>query len=114
LLVLHGDLVRKHAAYSARGHAEKWHSSVMHSHTHRMGSSLERIPAVGTRAEAVRRAYEIGCLCNLQPSYVSAPNWTNGFAIISHDAEEQDYGVELVNIQRGQAVVCTAGMTIRA
>lgn len=114
LLVLHGDLVRKHAAYSARGHAEKWHSSVMHSHTHRMGSSLERIPAVGSRAEAVRRAYEIGCLCNLQPSYVSAPNWTNGFAIISHDAEEQDYGVELVNIQRGQAVVCAAGMTIRA
>ena len=114
LLVLHGDLVRKHAAYSARGHAEKWHSSVMHSHTHRMGSSLERIPAVGSRAEAVRRAYEIGCLCNLQPSYVSAPNWTNGFAIVSHDADEKDYGVELVNIQRGQAVVATAGMTIRA
>ena len=114
LLILHGDLVRKHAAYSARGHAEKWHSSVMHSHTHRMGSSLERIPAVGTRGEAVRRAYEIGCLCNLQPSYVSAPNWTNGFAIISHDADEQDYGVELVNIQRGQAVVCTAGLTIKA
>ena len=114
LLILHGDLVRKHAAYSARGHAEKWHSSVMHSHTHRMGSSLERIPAVGTRGEAVRRAYEIGCLCNLQPSYVSAPNWTNGFAIISHDADEQDYGVELVNVQRGQAVVCTAGLTIKA
>jgi len=114
LLVLHGDLVRKHAAYSARGHAEKWHSSVMHSHTHRMGSSLERIPAIGTRAESVRRAYEIGCMCNLQPSYVSAPNWTNGFAIIAHDADELDYGVELVNVQRGQAVVCTAGMTIRA
>jgi hypothetical protein len=114
LLILHGDIVRKHAAYSARGHAEKWHSSVMHSHTHRMGASLERIPAIGTRAEAVRRAYEIGCMCNLQPSYVSAPNWTNGFAIISHDADELDYGVELVSIQRGQAVVCTAGMTIRA
>jgi len=52
LLILHGDMVRKHAAYSARGHAEKWHSSVMHSHTHRMGSSLERIPAVGSRAES--------------------------------------------------------------
>jgi hypothetical protein len=114
LLVLHGDLVRKHAAYSARGHSEKWHSSVMHSHTHRMGSSLERIPAVGSRPEAVRRAYEIGCVCNLQPSYVSAPNWTNGFAIISHDAHELDYGVELVNVQRGQAVVTALGQTIRA
>lgn len=112
LLVLHGDLVRKHAAYSARGHSEKWHSSVMHSHTHRMGSSLERIPAVGNRPEAVRRAYEIGCVCNLQPSYVSAPNWTNGFAIIAHNDEE--YGVELVNVSRGQAVVAALGQTIRA
>ena len=114
LLVIHGDLVRKHAAYSARGHAEKWHSSVMHSHTHRLGSSMERIPAVGTRAEAVRRAFEIGCMCNLQPSYVTAPNWTNGFAIISHDADEMDYGVELVAIQRGQAVVSALGATVRA
>ena len=114
LLVLHGDLVRKHAAYSARGHAEKWHSSVMHSHTHRLGSSMERIPAVGTRPEGIRRAYEIGCMCNLSPSYVSAPNWTNGFAIIHHDAEERDYGVELVSIQRGQAVVAALGQTVRA
>lgn len=114
LLVLHGDMVRKHAAYSARGHAEKWHSSVMHSHTHRMGCSFERIPAIGTRAEAVRRAFEIGCMCNLQPSYVSAPNWTNGFAVIHHDANELDYGVELVSIQRGQAVLASAGMTLRA
>ena len=114
LLVLHGDMVRKHAAYSARGHAEKWHSSVMHSHTHRMGCSFERIPAVGSRPEAVRRAFEIGCMCNLQPSYVSAPNWTNGFAVVHHDANELDYGVELVNIQRGQAVLASAGMTLRA
>jgi hypothetical protein len=53
-------------------------------------------------------------VCNLQPSYVSAPNWTNGFAIISHDAHELDYGVELVNVQRGQAVVTALGQTIRA
>lgn len=114
LLVLHGDMVRKHAAYSARGHAEKWHSSVMHSHTHRLGSSMERIPAVGSRAEQVRRAFEIGCMCSLQPSYVSAPNWTNGFAIIAHDPAERDYGVELVTIQRGRAVVAALGQTVRA
>jgi len=114
LLVLHGDIVRKHAAYSARGHAEKWHSSVMHSHTHRMGSSLERIPAVGSRPEMVRRAYEIGCMCNLNPSYVSAPNWTNGFAIVSTDAEDTVYGVELVSVVRGVAVVNAIGKTVRA
>jgi hypothetical protein len=114
LLVLHGDLVRKHAAYSALGHAQKWHSSVMHSHTHRMGSSLERIPAVGNRPEQVRRAYEIGCMCDLNPSYVSAPNWTNGFAIIAHGEEQGSYGVELVNVVKDRAVVTTLGQTITA
>ena len=114
LLVLHGDMVRKHAAYSARGHAEKWHSSVMHSHTHRMGSSLERIPAVGYRGEQVRRAYEIGCMCDLNPSYVSAPNWTNGFAIIAHGDEPGVYGVELVNVANNKASIAALGKTILA
>lgn len=53
-------------------------------------------------------------MCNLNPSYATAPNWTNGFAIIAHDADELDYGVELVNIQRGQAVVASLGQTVRA
>ena len=114
LLVLHGDMVRKHAAYSARGHAEKWHSSVMHSHTHRMGSSLERIPAVGNRSEQVRRAYEIGCMCDLNPSYVSAPNWTNGFAIVAHNDDPGGYGVELVNVVNDRAVVAAIGKTVIA
>ena len=86
----------------------------MHSHTHRMGQSLERIPAVGTRPEGVRRSHEIGAMCNLRPSYVSAPNWTNGFAIVAHDPAELDYGVELVNVSRGQAVVAALGQTVRA
>lgn len=114
LLIIHGDMVRKHAAYSARGHAEKWHSSVMHSHTHRMGCSFERIPAVGTRPEHVRRAFEIGCMCSLKPSYVSAPNWTNGFAIIAHGEAEAEYGVELVSINQGRATVAALGTTITA
>jgi hypothetical protein len=86
----------------------------MHSHTHRMGSSLERIPAVGNRPEQVRRAYEIGCMCDLNPSYVSAPNWTNGFAIIAHGEEQGSYGVELVNVVKDRAVVTTLGQTIIA
>lgn len=114
LLVIHGDIVRKHAAYSARAHAEKWHSSVMHSHTHRMGASMERIPAIGNRPEGIRRAFEIGCLCDLKPSYVTAPNWTNGFAIVQEDASGDGYGVELVTIHQGAAVVTTLGETVRA
>lgn len=112
LLVIHGELVRKFGGYSAKGHAEKWQSSVMHNHTHRIGQSFLRIPAVGTRGEGVRRSFEIGCMCDLTPSYVTAPDWSNGFAIIAHDAE--DYGVELVNVSRGQAVVAALGQTVKA
>jgi hypothetical protein len=114
LLVIHGDIVRKSGAYSAKGHMEKHQSSVMHSHTHRIGQSVQRVPPRGTRPDALRRAYEIGCMCSLQPSYVSAPDWGNGFAIIAHDEAETDYGVELVTIQRGQAVVAALGQTVRA
>jgi hypothetical protein len=114
LLVIHGDLVRKAGAYSARGHMEKWQSSVMHGHTHRVGQSVRRVPAMGTRPDALQRAYETGCLCRLDPTYVSAPDWANGFAIVAHDPHELDYGVELVTIQRGSAVVTTLGQTVRA
>ena len=112
LLVLHGDIVRKHAAYSARATMEKWASSVMHSHTHRQGSGAQRVPGIPGRAEGIQRFYEIGCLCSLEPSYASAPNWTQGFAIVREDGE--DYGVELVTIRDGAAVVNTLGQTVRA
>lgn len=112
LLVLHGDIVRKHAAYSARATMEKWNSSVMHSHTHRQGSGAQRVPEIPGRPDAVQRFYEIGCLCSLEPSYASAPNWTQGFAIVREDGAH--YGVELVTIAKGAAVVSTLGQTIRA
>lgn len=112
LLVLHGDIVRKHAAYSARATMEKWASSVMHSHTHRQGSGAQRIPGIPGRPDDLARFYEIGCLCTLEPSYASAPNWTQGFAIVREDGD--DYGVELVTIRRGAAVVSTLGQTVRA
>ena len=110
LLVIHGDLVRQKGAYSARGHMEKWQSSVMHSHTHRMGQSVRRIPGIPGRPDAVQRAYEIGCMCTLNPSYASAPDWTNGFAIV-HEGDGT-YGVELVTVVDGVATIAALGQTI--
>jgi len=112
LLVLHGDMVRQKGAYSARGHMEKWQSSVLHSHTHRMGQSVRRIPGIPGRPDAIQRAYEIGCLCTLNPSYASAPDWTNGFAIVQEGAGS--YGVELVSVVDGVATIAALGQTITA
>lgn len=112
LLVLHGDIVRKHAGYSARATMEKWWHSTMNSHTHRMGGGFQALPELPHRAGSQTRFYEIGCLCDLTPSYASAPNWTNGFAVIREDGE--DYNVELVPIIQGRAVVNTLGATVKA
>lgn len=112
LLVIHGDMARAKGGYSARGHMEKWQSSTLNSHTHRIGSSARRIPAVGSRVEAVQRAYEIGCACSLAPTYVTAPDWANGFAIISHDDER--YGVEICHVIGGKASVAALGASLAA
>lgn len=112
LLVLHGDMARAKGGYSARGHMEKWQSSTLNSHTHRIGSSTRRIPAVGSRAEAVQRAYEIGCACSLSPCYASAPDWANGFGIVSHD--DSHYGVEIVHVVNGKASIAALGASLAA
>lgn len=117
LLVLHGDLSRANAGYSARGHAGKWHSSLLHNHTHRMGYSPHRLPAIpGVRdAEGVVRAYENGCMCRVASSYATAPNWQNGFAIVTHHpAGEARYAVEQVAVINGRAVIGALGGELAA
>lgn len=112
LLILHGDMVRGKGGYTARAHQEKWMSSTLNSHTHRMGSTVRRVPARGTREEGILRSYEIGCACDLSPCYSRVPDWANGFAIITHDATS--YGVELVNVTAGRASIAALGASLAA
>lgn len=112
LLVTHGDMARKGGGLSAKAHSERYVNSVMHSHTHRQGAHIRRVPAVGSRGEQTIRAYEIGCLCRLDPSYTKVPDWTQGFAIVVEG--EGRYGVELVTIENGAAAIATLGKTLRA
>lgn len=112
LLVVHGDIVRKWGAFSARAHAEKYVHSVLHSHTHRQGSSVQRVPAIGARPESTIRSFEIGCMCGLEPIYTSKPNWTTGFAVLT-DAGATT-AVELVTIIAGRACVGALGKEVRA
>lgn len=110
LLVTHGTFVRRGGGMSARAHSESYLNSVMHGHTHRQGSSMRRVPAIGGRGEQVIRAYEIGCMCRLDPGYVKVPDWTQGFAIVVEGTER--YAVELVTIENGAAAVAALGRTI--
>jgi hypothetical protein len=115
LRVRHGELVRKHGAYSARAHGDKWQSSVMHGHTHRIGSSIKRRPGIpGVRPDEFIRTYEIGCVCKLDPDYCPGGDWAQGFAVVHVDEPTNSYGVELIQIVNGRATSSTLGGTIAA
>jgi hypothetical protein len=111
-IVLHGDIVRKSGGFSAKAHMDKWMVSLMHNHTHRIGSTSQRLPAIGSRKEKQIFAWENGCACDLSPVYGSAPNWQNGFSIISLD--NLNFGVEQVKVVNKKANIATLGLTLKA
>ena len=116
LRVRHGEMVRKHGAYSARAHGDKWQSSVLHGHTHRIGSSIKRRPGIpGVRPDEWLRTYEIGCACRMDPDYCPGADWANGFAVVHVDPSQPlGYGVELIQIINGRATSTTLRGTLAA
>ena len=78
LYFFHGDVIRKHAGYSARAMYEKHGCSIMHGHSHRDGKYTIR-----TRSGQFA-IWENYCLCDLNPEYTDFPNWSQGFACVTH------------------------------
>jgi predicted phosphodiesterase len=111
LVVMHGDVVRKNGGASARGMIDKYFQSIIMGHTHRVGMTAQRMPGLGSKQEKQLFSWELGCLCDLNPIYASAPNWQNAFGIISV-SDDGSYGVEPVMINNGKANIATLGMTI--
>lgn len=112
LLVLHGDMVRSEAGYTAKASREKWMNSILVNHTHRMGFAPKTITKVHNKPTSYVRGYENGCLCVLEVPYGRALNWQQGFAIVSEDAGS--FGVEQVIIDNGVANIAALGKTLRA
>lgn len=115
LRVRHGEVVRKHGGYSARAHGDKWQASIMHGHTHRIGSSIKRRPGIpGVRPDEFLKTFETGCACLIDADYCPGADWQQGFAIIHEDTETDSYGVECVQIINGRATSVSLGGTISA
>lgn len=110
-IVMHGDVVRRHGGYSARGLFEKWFTSIMANHTHRVGMTTQRIPSIGTQEERIIRVYENGCACNLKPLYASAANWQNAFSIVNYT--DINFAVETVIVSNKKAAISTLGKTLK-
>lgn len=105
LHIMHGDVVRKQGGQSARGMMDKWYTSIIMNHTHRMGMTAQRIPGIGKRPDNVLYAYENGCACELKVSYATATNWQNGFSILK--LSDETYGIEQVSVTAKGATVAT-------
>jgi len=113
LVVLHGEVVRKYGGYSARGTLEKYYQSSIMGHTHRVGYTAQRIPSIGKRKDKQIYAWEMGCMCDLNPLYGSAPNWQNAFGIVAL-SEDGTFGLETVMINDSKATVSTLQKTFYA
>lgn len=94
LKIIHGDMVRKFSSYTARGELEKHDSSGISSHTHRGGVYYYRTP------ERYLAWFESFCLCDLNPEYVSEPNWQQGF-LYGH-VEKDSFAVTPIPIVDGK------------
>lgn len=112
LIVRHGTVVRKNGGMSARGEFEKVFASTLTNHVHRLGSTMQRQPAIGNRLEETYVNYENGCACDLNPDYVELPNWQNGFSIVNYT--DDSIGVEQVLVRGNKATICSLGKTITA
>lgn len=95
LILKHGNTVRKHAGYSAKAEYDKYGKSGLSGHTHRQGMYSHR-DYNGTKAW-----WEIGMMGRIREDYVDHANWSQGFAVVSWDADRTRFGVELVTILDG-------------
>lgn len=90
LMVTHGDLIRAHSGYTAKGMSDKHGGCGICGHTHRLGSYYKR------DRFGIYGWWENGCLCSLDPDWITNPNWQQGFSIV-HFTKER-FWVEPIQI----------------
>lgn len=77
MFFFHGDIVRKHASYTAKAMFDKHGVTLMMGHTHRDGKYTVR------NRRGHFAVWENYCSCSLHPEYIDHPNWTQGFSCIT-------------------------------
>lgn len=83
-------MVHVHGLYAGKYMAEKhaarfsFQEDVMHAHTHRFQVHSTR----GERRGSSTTTISSGCLCSLEPHYMTSPDWQNGF-VIAHLFEDK-------------------------
>jgi UDP-2,3-diacylglucosamine pyrophosphatase LpxH len=100
LAVKHGVKIGQHAGTSVKKEVDAHGLSVIMGHVHRRAI----VEVTKTAHQLV--GIELGCLCNLRPSYLApeeTANWQHGFAVVT-EFEDGKFEVELVRINNGRAL----------
>lgn len=89
-LVEHGNIVRKNAGESAKQRLSETLISGVMGHVHRLGQASRS-------GYTEINWYETGCLCQLNPDYVSGEaNWQQGLWIGTFSTRSTNYNVQLI------------------
>jgi len=92
LMLTHGHHCRKYSGHTARAHFEQYGCSVMHGHTHRLGSYFH------TNVNGPHVCYENGHLSDVNKAeYITDPDWQQGFSVVQV-FEDGTFNVEQVKI----------------
>ena len=73
LLITHGELCRKAAGSTARGHRDKYNSSIAVGHIHRGSIAYQRV------GDGQHIMIENPCLCKMDVEYGNFFDWLHGF-----------------------------------
>lgn len=102
LLVTHGTIVNKDSGMTARRMLCKYGMSVIHDHTHRLGSHFK------TDCTGTRGAWENGCLCKLELAKEwrtgYPPDWQHGASLVWMRKDRQLFHVDQIYIHKGSFV----------
>jgi len=97
LLCIHGYSA---TVWASRATLDTYGKSVIFGHTHRIQNFTKR------DLNGSISAWNIGCLCNLNPHYQQHTNWSQGFAVVTWKQVDREwlFNVEQVRIHDGRAV----------
>lgn len=99
VLFKHGNIVRKHSAYTARGEFEREGCSGATGHTHRLG--VHFVTKRGGKYVWV----EGGCLCDLDPEYIEGvADWQHGLTQFTFEREGNLFFPQAIPIIDGKMI----------
>ena len=96
LLFTHGTMVSQESAMTARRMLQKYGMSIIHGHSHRLGSHYK------TRIEGTLGAWENGCQCDralAKEWRMGFPDWQTGFSMVS--MKDKRFYVDNIYIHEG-------------